>query len=148
MVCPGSTTTLTATSTDPNAVITWYSTTTGSTALFTGSFTTPVINAATTYYAQATNAGGCSSTTRSPAMIQVYVAPTAPIVTATVTATSVTFTWTNVNGANGYQISLDNGLTFITPSSGINGLSETVSNLQPNHNISIIVKATGQSPCL
>lgn len=149
MVCPGNTTTLTATSTDPNAVITWYATATGGTALATGaSFTTPAINAATTYYAQATNAGGCSSTTRSPAMIQVYAAPTAPVVTATVTATSVTFTWNSVTGADGYQISLDNGATFITPTSGINGLSETVSNLQPNHTISIIVKATGSSPCL
>jgi gliding motility-associated-like protein len=149
MVCPGSTTTLTATSTDPNAIITWYAAATGGTPLFTGaSFTTPAINVATTYYAQATNAGGCSSTNRSPAMIQVYAAPTAPVVTATVTATSVTFNWTNVTGANGYQVSLDNGVTFITPTSGTNGLTETVSNLQPNHSISIIVKAIGSSPCL
>ncbi|WCT10241.1 gliding motility-associated C-terminal domain-containing protein [Mucilaginibacter jinjuensis] len=149
IVCPGSTATLTATSADPNAVITWYAAATGGTALATGaSFTTPAINAATTYYAQATNAGGCSSTTRSPAMIQVYAAPTAPVVTATVTATSVTFTWNNVSGASSYQVSLDNGATFITPSSGITGLTEIVSNLQPNHNISIIVKAIGSSPCL
>ncbi|NCD72142.1 gliding motility-associated C-terminal domain-containing protein [Mucilaginibacter agri] len=148
VVCPGSTTTLTATSSDPNAVITWYSSATGGTALSTGaSFTTPSISANITYYAQATNAGGCSSTTRSPATITVYAAPVAPTVTATVTATSITFQWTGTTGATSYLISLDNGLTFITPSSGINGLTHTIANLLPNKSISIVVKAVGPSPC-
>jgi gliding motility-associated-like protein len=148
-VCPGTTATLVAASADPSAVITWYDAATGGNLVFTGAtFTTPAISATTTYYAQATNAGGCSSTTRSPAMIQVYAAPIAPIITvAAVTATSISFSWTNVAGASGYQVSLDNGKTFIVPSSGVNGLIQLISNLQPNQSVSIVVKALGASQC-
>jgi gliding motility-associated-like protein len=149
IICPGTTATLVAKSTDPSAVITWYDAATGGNLVFTGAtFTTPAISATTTYYAQTTNAGGCSSTTRSPAMIQVYAAPIAPVITvAAVTATSISFNWSNVAGASGYQVSLDNGKTFITPSSGIDGLTQLISNLQPNQAVTIVVKALGASQC-
>ena len=51
-VCPGTSATLTASSTDPNATINWYTSANGGGAVFTGTtFTTPVLNANATYYA-------------------------------------------------------------------------------------------------
>ncbi|OKS86593.1 gliding motility-associated C-terminal domain-containing protein [Mucilaginibacter polytrichastri] len=149
-VCPGSSTSVTATSTDASAVITWYDAATGGNLLYTGAtFTTPVISVTTTYYAQVTNAGGCSSTTRSPALIQVYAAPASPVITVgIITANSITFSWSSVAGASGYQVSIDNGKTFFTPSSGSNGLTQVVANLQPNQSVSIVVKAIGNTQCL
>lgn len=63
--CIGTTTTMTA-SAPANVSFAWYSTATGGTALATGnSYTTPTITAgANTYYVEAVNTTGCSSTTR------------------------------------------------------------------------------------
>nr|HPH23592.1 gliding motility-associated C-terminal domain-containing protein [Chitinophagaceae bacterium] len=60
---------------------------------------------------------------------------------------SLTFSWLAVIGATGYQVSIDNGTTFVTPSSGTTGLTHTVSGLQPNQTITLIVKALGAIVC-
>ncbi|MDA3616894.1 gliding motility-associated C-terminal domain-containing protein, partial [Polluticaenibacter yanchengensis] len=46
--------------------------------------------------------------------------------------------------ALGYQVSTDNGATWITPSSGTNGLSHIVSGLNPSQQVSLIVRALGE----
>ena len=57
------------------------------------------------------------------------------------------FKWTPIASALGYQVSINNG-PFIMPTSGNRGLSTLVSNLSPNQNITINVKALGGSTCL
>lgn len=148
-VCAGSATTISATNNDPNITIKWYAAATGGAALGTGNtFTTPVLNANTTYYAEASNASGCTSATRSPVAVTVRQPLTAPLVTvANTTASSVTFQWNAVNGATSYQISLNNGATFITPSSGATGTTHTVSGLNVNTSVTIIVRANGATAC-
>ncbi|HTD98544.1 MAG TPA: gliding motility-associated C-terminal domain-containing protein [Mucilaginibacter sp.] len=149
-ICPGTTATLTASSTDQNAVINWYASSTGGNIIFTGSpFTTNALNANTTYYAEAVNTvSGCVSTSRSPAAIQMIQAIDAPVVTVSATTTSsVTFKWSAVNGATGYQVSIDNGQTFTDPSSGSAGLTHTVSGLQLLQSVTVVVRATGSSSC-
>jgi gliding motility-associated-like protein len=72
----------------------------------------------------------------------------APAVTVgPITANSVSFSWQAVTGATGYEVSLDNGQNFITPSSGATGLTHMVSNLQPGQSVSIIVRAIGKTAC-
>ena len=44
-------------------------------------------------------------------------------------------------------MSLDNGLTFTTPSSGATGLTHTVDGLGVNQSVTIIVRALGGSAC-
>ena len=148
-VCPGTTTTISATSGTPGAVIKWYADINGGVALATGtSFTTPALTANTTYYAEAVVAGGCVSTTRTPVTVTVLGPLVAPVVTVdATTASSVTFVWQAVTGASGYQVSIDNGQHFITPSSGATGLTHTVTNLQPAEAVTIIVRANGNSDC-
>ncbi len=149
-VCPGSSATITASSTDQNATINWYPNSAGGNILFTGlTFTTPVINSNTTYYAEAVdNNTGCISTNRSPVQVILLQPLAAPVVTiGSTTNSSVTFQWTAVSGAAGYEVSIDNGQTFATPSSGVNGLTHTVSGLQPTQTVSIVVRAVGASPC-
>jgi gliding motility-associated-like protein len=148
-ICAGSPTTISATAVDPTVTIRWYAAATGGTALGTGnSFTTPLLSVNTTYYAEATNAGGCSSATRTPVGITVRQPLTAPSVSVgTTTANSITFQWNAVNGAVSYQISLNNGATFVTPTSGVTGLTHTVSGLNPNQSVTIIVRANGGSAC-
>jgi len=56
-------------------VINWFTTSTGGTSLYTGNnFTTPVISANTTYYAEASN-NGCINTNRTPVNIVIYTPP-------------------------------------------------------------------------
>jgi len=149
-VCPGTSATVTASSTDANAIITWFASATGGNPLSTGNtFLTPAVNAATTYYAEATdNVSNCSSAARVPVQVQVIQALPAPTVSVGATTTSsVTFQWDAVNGATGYQVSVDNGQTFTDPSSGSNGLTHTVSGLQAQQSVTIVVRAVGSSSC-
>jgi gliding motility-associated-like protein len=149
-VCPGTAASLTASSTDQNTTINWYSSATGGSILLTGTtVTTPALNTSTTYYAEAVdNATNCVSTTRSPAQVQIIQPLAAPVVAvASTTTSSVTFGWAAVTGATGYQFSTDNGQTFNAPSNGSDDLTQTISNLQPEQSVTIIVRATGNSSC-
>lgn len=149
-VCPGTNATLTASSTDANATINWYAGATGGLPIGTGnSFTTPNLNDITTYYAQAVDGvSGCASATRSAATVNIYQQLAAPVVTVDgTTSSSVTFKWGAVTGASGYLVSIDNGVTYTAPSSGSNGLSTTITGLQQDQTVTILVEATGVSTC-
>lgn len=90
---------------------------------------------------------GCQST---PALKLVKFFPklNAPTVSCgNPTTSSVTFNWTSVNGTTGYQVSIDSGKTWITPSSGSTGLSHTVSGLGFNKTIALEVRGITTAPC-
>ncbi|WP_207495234.1 gliding motility-associated C-terminal domain-containing protein [Aridibaculum aurantiacum] len=127
----------------------WYSTSTGGTPISTGtSFTINPITGPAEYFVEAVSAVGCTSDVRKRVVLTT-LSPFAPTV-ATVTGSgpsSVTFTWTAVPGASSYQVSLDNGVTFITPSSGAQGLTHTASGLSTLQSVCIIVRANGSTPC-
>jgi gliding motility-associated-like protein len=149
-ICPGTSTTLSASSNDLNATVNWYATATGGNKLFTGNtFTTPALNINTTYYAEAVDKiNGCVSAARSQAQVQMIQPLATPVVTvSTATVSSVTFQWDAVSGATGYQVSIDNGLTFTDPSSGSSGLTHTVSGLQLVQSVTIMVRASGSTSC-
>jgi len=148
-ICPNTATTLTATP-PAGSTIKWYAAATGGTALSSdNSFNTPVLSTNTTYYAEAVStATGCASGTRTPVTVTILgplAAPTVSVLTST--TSSVTFTYNAVPGAVGYQVSMDNGLTFSDPSSGAAGLTHTVTGLNPNQSVTIIVRAVGNVDC-
>jgi len=147
-ICAGAAITLAVTSPQPGLTYKWYDAAAGGNLLFTGvNFTTPALSTTNTYYAEAGN-GSCSSATRTAVTVSILQPLAAPVVTVgPVTATSITFGWTAVPGATGYQVSIDSGKTFSAPSSGANGLTTTISGLQPGNSIAIIVQATGNQPC-
>jgi len=149
-VCLGTTATLAIVSPQPNLVYNWYASAATDSVLFTGnSFTTLALSATTTYYAEASyGAGSCSSAARTAVTVTILAPLSAPVVTiGPVTATSITFEWTAVPGATGYQVSIDSGKTFSNPSSGPTGLTTVVSGLQPGSSVTVIVEASGGTPC-
>jgi gliding motility-associated-like protein len=149
-VCSGSPASLTASTTDSTATVSWYSTAAGGSTLATGNtFTTPVLDSATMYYAVATDSTtGCSPPARAAVMVTILQPLPQPVVVVDSAAvTNITFSWAAVPGATGYLVSADGGLTFNAPSSGSNGLTTTISGLQPAQSVTLIVEATGSQPC-
>lgn len=101
-LCAGSTATLVATSA-PNTTFKWYSAATGGTAFFTGaSYTTPVLNATTTYYVSASRTGCTEESVRTPVTITVSQIPAAPVVNNSAvtvcTGQTATFAVTPITG--------------------------------------------------
>lgn len=131
--CSGQTKTLTVTS--GGATVNWFTTPTGGSSVGTGnSFTTPVLSASTTYYAEATNGCG-TSTTRTAIALTIGTTPT---VTASATATTVcsgtsvtftgggadTYTWNN-GVTNNTPFSVTTGGNYIVTGTAANGCSAT-----------------------
>jgi gliding motility-associated-like protein len=82
---------------------------------------------------------GCSYTDT----VTVYVETaldTPQVSCGTTTSTDITFDWLAVASATGYEVSLDSGTTWISPTGA---LSHTVSGLSPNTPIHLYVRATG-----
>jgi gliding motility-associated-like protein len=147
-VCPGSPVTLVSNNADLGVTVNWYTAQTGGSSISTGnSFTTPPVNANTTYYAEAIS-NTCVSATRTAALAQIILPLAAPVVQVlSEKAPDVVFQWGAVAGATGYQVSTDNGLTFTAPSTGANGTTHMVTGLSVGQTVSIIVRATGPSEC-
>jgi gliding motility-associated-like protein len=150
-VCPGSTALLTAAVPDFTGQIGWYADATTATALQLGTsktFTTPALNAAKSYYVEAVSTSSCKTPTRVKVTVNMLQQLDAPVVTVdSTTNTTVTFKWDAVTGAQGYQVSIDGGKTFISPSTGGTGLSHKVKGLQLNQQVTILVQAMGASAC-
>ncbi len=69
------------------------------------------------------------------------------VATDTVNYNYMRFVWSPVAGATSYACSLDGGVTYFTPSSGVNGTSHAIVGVQPTNTITLIVKAFGILPC-
>ncbi|WP_298736884.1 gliding motility-associated C-terminal domain-containing protein [uncultured Chitinophaga sp.] len=147
--CPGVVTLTASAPTVTNPVFRWYSTPTGGTQLATGAtFTTPSLSQNTTYYVEIATAGGCASTTRKAVTVDVLQPLATPVITVSdSTATSITFRWNSVAGATRYEVSTDNGATFVPPSSGPNGTTHKISELLPNQTVSLVVRALNTNSC-
>ena len=147
--CSGSTADFMVVSPNPDFTYNWYAASRGGTVIGSGSnWTTPAVTSTTTFYLEVVNKQGCASAARQPVEVTVLPVLQAAIVSVDhVTQHSVTFRWNAVTGATGYKVSLDNGLTYITPSSGSNGLTHTVDGLGGSESVSIRVKATGSLNC-
>lgn len=128
----------------------WYTTTTSTTPVFTGtSYNLTNVTATQEFYIEATNTTtGCVSATRKKVTVEVYNVLAAPVVSfSDSTQNSVTFTWASVPGATSYEVSTDNGTTWNAPSSGSTGLSHIVTGLAPNTTVTIVVRVNGALPC-
>ncbi|THU39273.1 gliding motility-associated C-terminal domain-containing protein [Niastella caeni] len=88
---------------------------------------------------------GCSGTATKQVIVNAPLAT--PVVTvATVTSSTITFSWQPVPGATGYIVSV-NGSPYITPTSGSLGTTHNIINLQPVEKITIHVIALGVEAC-
>jgi gliding motility-associated-like protein len=148
-LCAGSSTILTVNNPVTGLVYRWYASSSGGTVLAEGiTFTTPALNATTIYYVESIAVGGCASPTRTAVTVNVLPVLDKPVVVVqSTTPNSVTFAWAAVANATGYEVSLDNGLSWISPTSGSTGTTYTALGLKPDQSVTIIVRAKGQLDC-
>ena len=151
-VCPGTDASLLVQNiTTANISWRWYSQATGGTPVYTGNpYVVTNVQAPSAWFVEGiTVPGGCvSPAPRTSVTISLYAALPTPVVTLqSVTFVAATFTWSAIPGATGYQVSTDGGLTFQAPSSGANGTTHTISGLNGNTTISLVVRAVGTAPC-
>ncbi|WP_175634074.1 beta strand repeat-containing protein [Pedobacter ghigonis] len=107
-ISEGSVAVLKATSSTAGATINWYTTSNGVVPIFTGeTFVTPQLTATTTYYVEATIAGGCTATSR-----------------ATVTVTVI---------PNGTPVTTPCGAAITTVASGVTGVAVLAGVFNPTY---------------
>jgi len=122
----------------------WYTAATGGSLVNTGTSYTFTVTAPVSYYVEAVTAGGCISTSRKKITVTILPNLAAPVVVVdSAGANLVRFRWNAVPGATGYQVSTNNGTTWINPSSGATGLTHTVTGLQPLQTVTLIVRVLG-----
>jgi gliding motility-associated-like protein len=148
-LCSGSSTILTVNNPVAGLIYRWYAASSNGPVLAEGiTFTTPSLTATTIYYVEAIAVGGCASPTRTGVTVTVLPVLDKPaVVVQTTTPNSVTFAWAAVAGATAYEVSLDNGLTWVNPTSGATGTTYLVAGLKPDQSVSILVRAKGQIDC-
>ncbi|OQP48899.1 gliding motility-associated C-terminal domain-containing protein [Niastella populi] len=146
--CAGSNVVLSIRNPQSGVAYNWYNTETGGTAAHTGtSVTISAISATKTYYVDAT-ADGCTTRPRKAVTALYVTGVNAPVVRVDSTgAQMIKFSWSAVPGVTAYQVSVNGGITWATPSSGPGGLQHTVTGLQPGQNITLRVKAVDPDGC-
>ncbi len=121
-ICVGTTATFINTEVVPNAKVYWFATASSTDTLFVGNeFTTPALNANTTYYA-ATKLGDCQSARISVRAIVKTTDFTFPTDTAVIKGQSVTLV---ASGGATYTWAAANGITDLTSSNPAVSPSET-----------------------
>ena len=142
-VCRNANATFSVLNPDPDITYNWYTSASSTTPIATGvSYTATNITTTTAYFVEGTiTAGGGCPSIRRRVVAAMQSGLNTPVVTTTATTNnSLTFSWTAVTGASGYEVSVNSG-AFGNPSSGATGLSHTVSGLNPLESVSISVRA-------
>jgi gliding motility-associated-like protein len=148
-ICSGGNAILQVQNPQAGATYNWYTSATGGAPVFTGpQYSVSNVPANTTYYVEITNASGCTSSTRTAVNIVMLAPLPSPVVVVdNVTFNTVTFRWDPVPGAMGYEVSVNGGSGYQTPSSGLTGTTHTVSGLMPNQTVTLQVRALMTQAC-
>ena len=148
-ICPNTNGTLSVLNPQPGYTYNWYDAATGGTLLASGiSYTAAAVATNSVYYVSAINGSNCISNTRTAVTITLLQPIVQPVVTvANVSFTAITFSWTAVPGAVGYEVTTNGGASFQSPSSGATGTTHTINGLNGNQTINIQVRALGPQVC-
>ena len=143
VICPGSSATMEVKDPVKDAIYTWYEANTGGSAVSTGnSYTVTNASTAVSYWIES-SLNGCISAERKKVTVTIAPPLTAPDVKVLEKGVrSLSFGWTAVTDATGYEVSVDNG-GWITPSSGITGLTHIVNGLTLGQTVSLKVRVLG-----
>jgi gliding motility-associated-like protein len=148
-ICPGETPTVSVTNPVAGTTYYWYTVATGGTPIDSGTsitLTNPAIGA--TYYAEAVS-NACISAARAPTTIQQLTLLATPVVTvASVSNSSVSFSWVAIPGALNYElVATVNGVASAPVTVDANTLTYTVGNLTPATTVVLSVKAIAGRAC-
>ncbi|MBL7741540.1 MAG: gliding motility-associated C-terminal domain-containing protein [Chitinophagaceae bacterium] len=142
--CNNSVVTFTIQNPVTGVIYNWYDAATGGNIVHAGNSYSFTVNGPVAYYVEAVAPGGCLSTSRKRVRVIILPNLVAPVVTVDSAGTNMLrFRWSAVPNATGYEVSADNGATWTTPSSGLTGLTHTVTGLQVNQTVTLIVRALG-----
>ncbi|MEJ7625671.1 MAG: gliding motility-associated C-terminal domain-containing protein [Ferruginibacter sp.] len=148
VVCGNIPATFTVANPNPTSTYRWYTVPSGGSPVFTGpSFTIPNATGTVVYYVEETNSAGCISARK---RVTATVLPdlAIPVVTVDSIGTDrIVFRWTAIPNAFTYEVSTDNGNTWMSPSSGPTGLTHTVTGLLPLQTVTLLVRAKGSVSC-
>jgi gliding motility-associated-like protein len=88
--------------------------------------------------------GGCVSVIKDSATAAILPALATPVaVVDSIGVNFLRFRWNAISNATGYQVTINGGATWITPSSGPTGLTHTVSGLSLGVSVTLQVRALG-----
>lgn len=143
-VCTNSNATFTVLNPATGVTYSWFDAATNGTLLGTGtSYTLNNVTAITNVYLEGVFAG-CNSTVRARATAAFLPTLNAPIaVLDSVSTNSVYFRWNAIAGATSYQVSINGGSNWITPSSGPTGLTHVVTGLAVGTTVTLQVRTQG-----
>lgn len=148
LICRNNATTVAVTNIQTGVNYSWYNNAAATgTALATGtSYTTGALPNTQTFYLLAKNDINCPRI--DSVRVRVFDVLAKPTVTLTnATTNTLTFSWAAIPGATGYLVSINNGTSYVVPSSGSNGTSHTITGLHPAETKDILVKAIGVIDC-
>jgi gliding motility-associated-like protein len=143
-VCNNASATFTVQNPVAGATYTWYSAATGGTVLGTGNTVTVnnITGFVNVYLEGIVN--GCVSVTRDKATAGILPSLGTPVaIVDSVGVNSIRFRWNAIANATGYEVSTNNGVTWVTPSSGSTGLTHTISGLTLGATVTLQVRALG-----
>lgn len=146
-ICSGESVVLSVNNTPVNYTVLWYNSNDLNTAIDSGSsIVTSTLDTTTQFSVKFVSTEGCSSDF---ATITITVIPTFTLAKPTVTCetlsdTTILFTWTPVANADGYELSLDGGITWF---SGDTTFQYTAFQLNNNSGATLIVSAVQTSIC-
>ncbi len=143
-VCNGASATFSVQNPVAGATYNWYDAATAGNLLGTGtSYTVNNVTGFVNVYVEAVVLG-CNSVNRTRATAGVLPTLATPVAIVDSIGVSVlVFRWAAVPNATGYQVTINGGATWITPSSGPTGLTHTVSGLALGTTVTLQVRAVG-----
>ncbi len=148
LVCRDSSVTFQVASPQAGTDYNWYNIQTGGSIIFTGpEFTVNNVTTNLQYFVESITAGSCVSERKRVVASLVDALPNPVATVDSVWSDRVRFKWNAVPGAISYEVSTDAGSSWIIPSSGPSGLTHTVTGLLPFTDVTLIVRALGNTDC-
>ena len=108
---------------------------------------TTTFDTTTTYGLRVKDGNGCLSDISNYTVISKQELPAPVVICNTITPSSILFSWDGSLYHDGFQVSLNKGLSWINPSSGSTGNTHLVNGLQPEDTFDLWVRAKDVAPC-
>jgi gliding motility-associated-like protein len=127
----------------------WYDAPAGGTLLATGNtYTIPSVLGTTVLYVEPISGGGSCIGNRIRVIATLLPDLATPVaVVDSLGVDRIRFRWDAIPNALSYEVSINGGSSWITPSSGPAGLTHTVTGLLPLTDVTLRVRAIGSAPC-